>query len=123
MFSESQSSGKHLIADIKDIKNTALLNSTHLLKEMMENICAVCEYVILNEISHDFLPIGCSVIFLLSESHISIHTFPERNHISFDLYSCRHYPDNSEYEAIFNYLLVELGASKDSTCKIVDRCF
>lgn len=123
MFSDSQSSGKHLIADIKDIKNTALLNSTKLLKEMMENICAVCEYVILNEISYEFLPIGCSVIFLLSESHISIHTFPERNHISFDLYSCRHYADNSEYETIFNYLLNELDASKDSTCNIVDRTF
>ena len=123
MFSNSQSSGKHLICDLKDIKNTALLNSKTMLKEMLENICSVCEFVILDEISHDFLPIGCSILFLLSESHISIHTFPEKNYISFDLYSCRHYPDNCEYETIFNYLIVELGASKDSVCKIVDRYF
>jgi S-adenosylmethionine decarboxylase len=123
MFNNKISAGKHLICDIKDIRNTILLNSTSKLKEMLKNICAVCEYQILNEISHDFLPIGCSIIFLLSESHISIHTFPERNYISFDLYSCRQYENNDEYEIIFNYLLVELDASKKSACKIIDRYF
>ena len=123
MFKNKISAGKHLICDIKDIKNTILLNSTSKLNEMMKHICDVCEYQILNEISHDFIPLGCSIIFLLSESHISIHTFPEKNYISFDLYSCRQYENNNEYEIIFNYLLTELEASNDSTCKITDRNF
>jgi S-adenosylmethionine decarboxylase len=123
MFNNKISAGKHLICDIKDIRNTTMLNSTSMLREMLKHICAVCEYQILNEMSHDFLPIGCSIIFLLSESHISIHTFPEKNYISFDLYSCRQYENNNEYEIIFNYLLTELDASNKSTCKIIDRYF
>lgn len=123
MFESKISSGKHLICDLKDIRNTTLLNSISMLKELMKHICSVCEYQILGEIEHVFLPVGCSIIFLLSESHITIHTFPERNHISFDLYSCRQYEDNNEYEIIYNYLVTELDASNKSTCKIIDRYF
>ena len=32
---------------------------------------------------------GYSLMGIISESHISIHTFPEKNYFSFDLYSCK----------------------------------
>ena len=32
-------------------------------------------------------------IFLLWESHFSVHTFPERNYISIDFYVCNHSKD------------------------------
>jgi len=123
MFTDKVSAGKHLICDIKDITNTALLNSREDLESMMQTICNVCCFEILSGLSHDFIPIGCSIIFLLSESHCSLHTFPEKNYISFDLYTCRQYDDNEVYETIFNYLIRELGASSASECKIIDRSF
>jgi S-adenosylmethionine decarboxylase len=123
MFDNKISAGKHLICDIKEIRNTTLLNSTDMLKEMLNHICAVCEYQILNEVVHNFIPIGCSILFLLSESHISIHTFPEKDFISFDLYSCREYENNDDYKIIFNYLVTELDASNKSTCRIINRDF
>lgn len=123
MFINKPSSGKHMICDIFDIKNTDLLNNKIHLSTLLKNICYKNEFEILKEIDYSFQPIGCSIIFLLSESHLSVHTFPEKNHISFDIYTCRQYNDNSVYMEIFSYLISQLNASLQSECKIIDRNF
>jgi S-adenosylmethionine decarboxylase len=125
MFQDKNSSGKHLICDIKNIKNTKLLNSKLDLKLLCKNICVNNNYTILGEIDHEFHPQGCSFIFLLSESHLSVHTFPEKNHLAFDLYTCRQYEDNSVYINIYLELCEKLGTSTAlrSDCKIIDRSF
>ena len=123
MFNEYESSGKHMICDFKGIQNLELLNNCDKLNNMLKKICHDYDFQILNETKYIFEPIGCSILFLLSESHISIHTFPEKNHMSFDIYTCRQYNDNNEYNEIYKYLLEILQASDNSVCKIVDRYF
>ena len=124
MFKEYESSGKHMICDFKGIKNIALLNNMEQLNTMLKQICIDNEFQILNEVQYKFEPIGCSILFLLSESHLSIHTFPEKNHMSIDIYTCRQYKDNAVYNEIFQYLINILDASgNDSTRRIVDRYF
>ena len=34
---------------------------------------------------------GVSGVVLIAESHISIHTFPEKNYLSVDIFSCREF--------------------------------
>ena len=123
MFTNNTNSGKHMICDIKNIKNIDLLNDLEKLKKMMIQICDTNSFQILGEIQHRFTPEGCSIILLLSESHITIHTFPERNYIAFDLYTCRSYKDNTEYKKIYEYLILKLEASENSSLQIVDREF
>jgi S-adenosylmethionine decarboxylase proenzyme len=124
MFKEYESSGKHMICDFKEIKNINLLNNYEELNSLLKKICLENEFQILGENFHKFAPIGCSIIFLLSESHMSLHTFPEKNHISFDLYTCRQYENNNIYQNIYDYLIMILDASKNkSFCQIVDRFF
>lgn len=124
MYKNTESAGKHMICDFKDIKNDELLNSCQLLNNMMKDICRKYDFIILNEVEHTFHPIGCSILFLLSESHISIHTFPEKNFISFDIYTCRQYEDNLVYKDIYNFIINKLDASiEDSTYKLIDRYF
>jgi spermidine synthase len=123
MFGNSDASGKHMMCDFKSIKNTRLLNSAIQLEDLLKKICCENNFEILKEIKYEFLPIGCSIIFLLAESHISIHTFPEKNYISFDLYTCRQYDSNDDYIKIYYTILTELEASLDSTLQIVDRMF
>ena len=48
---------------------------------------------------------GYSVFGIISESHISMHTFPEDNYFSFDLYSCKKF--NSNF--LIDLLYTELG--------------
>lgn len=38
---------------------------------------------------HDFQPQGSSLIWVLSESHFTIHTYPEHNYLSIDCYTCK----------------------------------
>lgn len=123
MFSNRTSAGKHMIADIYEIKNSLLLNDKFLLNEMLKNICNTYDFEVLNIVDYSFQPFGCTILFLLSESHMSIHTFPEKNHLSFDIYTCREYNDDKEYNQIFNYLIESLDASSQSECKILDRYF
>jgi len=125
MFENMTSSGKHLICDFKNISNTKLLNSKLELKLMCKNICIENNFTILGEVDHEFHPQGCSFVLLLSESHLSVHTFPEKNHLAFDLYTCRQYEDNSVYINIYVELCEKLGTSsaKQSECKIFDRTF
>ena len=124
MFQDMSSSGKHLICDFKKITNNKLLNDKLALKLLCKNLCMENNYTILGEVDHEFHPYGCSFILLLSESHLSLHTFPERNHISFDLYTCRQYDDNNTYIEIYTNLCNKLEASfTESDFKIIDRYF
>ena len=123
MFENYESSGKHMICDFKGIQNTNLLNNMRELKNKLKQICKKHDFQILQETEHQFTPQGCSILFLLSESHLSIHTFPEKNHMSFDIYTCRQYNNNNEYNKIYQYLLTELEASDKSICQILDRYF
>jgi S-adenosylmethionine decarboxylase len=124
MFNDYESSGKHMICDFKNIKNIELLNNGIDLNLLLKKVCDRYDFQILNSVVHNFDPIGHSILFLLSESHISIHTFPEKHHMSFDIYTCRQYKDNTIYREIFQFLIDNLEASLDeSVCKIIDRYF
>jgi S-adenosylmethionine decarboxylase len=114
------SSGKHMICDITDIRNTELLNSMSGIRHVLDTICSTHSFSVLGKLAHQFEPQGCSLVYLLSESHISVHTFPEKNYIAMDVYTCREYPDNSVYHQLYDYL-VEIFQAKKETPFIVDR--
>ena len=124
MFSEEsiKMSGKHMICDIKNIKNGQLLNSITDITAIFDWICETFEFTVLNKIEHQFEPQGFSVNYLLSESHLSIHTFPEKNYAAIDLYTCRQYKDNSKYEEIYNLFVDMFNADKEVPI-IIDRYF
>lgn len=115
-------SGIHMICDIKNILNQELLNNVEKLKELLDNICSKHNYTILNKIEHIFEPQGCTILYMLSESHISIHTFPEKTYIAFDLYTCRPYEEKCPYLEIYDYLINELNAKKEEPI-IIKRSF
>jgi len=67
---------------------------------------------------HFFEPHGYTVFALLSESHMSFHTWPEKDLIAFDLFTCR----GVDPEEVKPVLLAELGAlSQDITINLLDR--
>ena len=128
MFSNSNMSGKHMIIDFNDIGNEKLLNDVNGLMLMLDVICLKHNYTVLNKSYHVFDPIGCTVLYLLSESHISIHTFPEKNYIACDIYTCRQHQDNDEYVEIYNYMMQILQVKPpykggNTTITIMNRNF
>lgn len=73
-------------------------------------------YEILGEVEDVFQPQGYTLLFLLS-----VHTFPEKKYISFDLFTCREYPDNTVYLSIYEWLSTKMSAK--GTYHILDRVF
>jgi S-adenosylmethionine decarboxylase len=124
MFSEGnkKSSGKHMICDIKNIRNKNLIHDLTKINGLLDTICKEYDFTVLNRAAHEFSPQGLSILYLLSESHISIHTFPERNYIALDIYTCREYTDNSVYLEIYDYLIDRFEAAH-GTPIIIDREF
>lgn len=43
---------------------------------------------IVDSIIKEFKPYGLTGVWILSESHFTIHTYPEHNYISVDCYTC-----------------------------------
>jgi S-adenosylmethionine decarboxylase proenzyme len=116
------SSGKHLICDIKNIKNHDLLNSLENLKSMFDYICFQYDFNILHKSEYKFTPQGITMIYMLSESHISIHTFPEKNYAAMDLYTCREYKNNNVYLEIQEYLKKMFDSSEENFT-IIERSY
>mgnify|MGYP000082255320 FL=1 len=42
----------------------------------------------IGEVFNQFSPHGVTGIFLLQESHLSAHSWPEKNYLALDLFSC-----------------------------------
>lgn len=79
--------GKHFLASYLDCDPEALINIDGLLQAMDEAVGAsgTC---ILQRTHHVFPPHGITVVYLLAESHASIHTYPELNACFVDLFTC-----------------------------------
>jgi len=79
--------GRHLIAQYYDCDHDALCNIDKLTQTMKEATIA-SGAKILNSMDYVFDGNGYTMVLLLSESHASIHTYPEYNACFVDLFTC-----------------------------------
>jgi S-adenosylmethionine decarboxylase len=79
--------GKHFLLNLYGC-SSVLLNDEQFLIDLMENAAIASGASVIKTISHKFEPQGITGICLLSESHISIHTWPEEGKASLDVYTC-----------------------------------
>jgi len=59
-----------------------------LLNEIYKNKLEKSGFHIVGFVEHYFFPQGYSALYLLTESHFAIHTFPEKNKTYIELSSC-----------------------------------
>ena len=72
---------------------------------MFEQAVIEGKMTLLNLITHKFEPQGITAVALLSESHISIHTWPEDSSCAVDVYTCG---DNARPRLACDYIIKEL---------------
>ncbi|CAL6052602.1 polyamine_aminopropyltransferase [Hexamita inflata] len=77
--------GNHIIAEFIGCSN---LNNYHELKSILTKSALAASATILSVKTHQFQPFGMTGVAVLSESHISIHTWPEYGYASVDIYTC-----------------------------------
>lgn len=61
------------------------------------------ELTVVDKFKHHFNPQGISLIYILAESHISIHTWEEYNFISVDMYTCGTKSPKNTLNAFLNF--------------------
>ena len=71
--------------------------------EQSEKMLIESGFKILKKVEHYFEPIGYTGLFLLSESHFAIHSFPEEGKIYIELSSCIEKYYNEFIDKINNY--------------------
>lgn len=79
--------GNHFIASYYGCSHEALLNKDGVQKSLTE-ACKVSGAEVLDYTDFHFDGDGYTMVVLLSESHASIHTYPEHNTCFVDLITC-----------------------------------
>ena len=77
--------GEHIALDLLGIKQDY---TPKFFGKIIYKIAKAAKVEILNVSQHKFKPQGFTLVALLAESHMSFHTFPEKNIISFDFFTC-----------------------------------
>ena len=123
MFSTKKSAGRHLILDVREIPNTDMLTDKETMLKLMDVICEMLDLTIINKNHHQFSNGAITAIYMLGESHISIHTFPERAHVAFDLFTCHEYESDKELQDTAGFIITILEGSLKSDFRIINRKF
>jgi len=80
--------GEHIIG-MMEIKEKESLTSQEKLKNSILKICKNCGLNIVGEKYHKFdKPGGITYCFILSQSHLIIHSWPEESKLFFDIFTC-----------------------------------
>lgn len=79
--------GKHYLLNLYGC-TFELLDDLEFLVETLKSAAFLCEATLLNVASHKFDPYGVTVVLMLAESHISIHTWPDEGTAACDVYTC-----------------------------------
>lgn len=83
----SKTNGIQLLGELSGC-DADMLDDVEQLAELVERGVSECGLHQVSICSKKFEPIGVTVISLVSESHVSIHTYPESNHASIDIFHC-----------------------------------
>jgi S-adenosylmethionine decarboxylase proenzyme len=79
--------GKHLIVEYNDC-NPEKLNSLQQVDNALQEAARLGRFNIVTSGYKVFKPQGITYYLLLSESHISIHTWPESSYAAVDIFTC-----------------------------------
>lgn len=113
---EFKPKGAHVLGEIygEEIKH---LNDPEKLVEILEKAAKETGATVLYSYYHQFSPQGVTAFCVLSESHISIHTYPDYNMACYDVFTCGEHTDP---EAAVEILVKELNAQVN-TYRLMDR--
>lgn len=79
--------GKHLLVEYWGCDSEAL-DDQSLVEALMKRAAVAAGATIVTSTFHRFAPQGVSGVVVVEESHLSIHTWPERGYAAVDFYTC-----------------------------------
>lgn len=108
--------GRHYILELCNSNQKYLNDKEYILTSLREAI-QIAKATLLEEIAIEFTPQGITAICLLSESHMSIHTWPEKKYAAVDVFTCGNHTDPS----LACEFLVNAFQSKNYNLQLITR--
>jgi len=99
--------GRHVLLDLYGC-DAKLLNDFEFLQKLFHDTAERLDCTIVQEVFHRFSPQGVSGVVVIAESHLSVHTWPEKGYAAVDLYTCG---DPTKLDLMPEMLKQALGAA------------
>lgn len=106
----------HVFGNLIGCSNIRALKEREVLEKIVRNATRIGNMTLL-DIKSWKIGEGLSVVAIILESHIAVHTWPEFSYATVDVYSCGAHTNPEE---AFNYIVEMLKPSKIEA-KIMDR--
>lgn len=107
--------GRHVAVDAWGV-DYDLLNNAEWLQAQMVEAAEVSGATVMSVQSKQFEPQGATVLVLLSESHLSIHTYPEKGFAAIDCYTCG---ETVDPQVAIDHLVSVLKPAKTHAKKLI----
>ena len=110
--------GLHIISEFK-VADIQVLKDVEVFKTYINQSIAEHKLSKVGEVYHQFPDSGYTAVICLTESHISIHTWPEFNRVTFDVFLSNFMNYNDDISiSIHNGVLHFLGATEITTTNL-----
>lgn len=96
--------GKHFVASYLDCDRRQLSDLDSLMHAMSDAVRA-SGATILDQTPYIFPPNGLTIVYLLSESHASLHTYPEYGACFVDLFTCGDSCSSEQFDEVMRKYL------------------
>ena len=82
--------GTHVLINVYDVpeQDTVLLARLYAGVPLLDGIVRALDFHVVAQTGHQFSPMGYSYAYVLSESHFTIHTYPEYHSCYIDMFCC-----------------------------------
>ncbi len=102
--------GRHFILECYGC-DPEILNDVEQIERSMLDAAKEARATILKSVFHPFFPHGVSGVVVISESHLTIHTWPEYGYAAIDVFTCG---DEADPEKACEYLTKALKAESST---------
>ncbi len=105
--SQLKALGRHIVADFHGC--TSDLNSPEMICQTLQTACEISGATVVSRTQHHFSPYGVTVVFVIAESHLAVHTWPEYGYAAVDLFTCG---NSVDVWKAFKHCEKEFGATR-----------
>ncbi|ARK31688.1 adenosylmethionine decarboxylase [Halalkalibacter krulwichiae] len=105
--------GRHVIAELWGC-NVEKLNNMSYIEQVFVDAALKSGAEVREVAFHKFAPHGVSGVVIISESHLTIHSFPEHGYASIDVYTCGDLDPN----IAANHITESLGATNSEVIEV-----
>lgn len=107
-----QQLARHKLVDFYGC-NPNLISFAKFVEQILLEASQIAGCNIVGSKSHQFSPVGATAFVMVAESHLSIHTWPEKGKALVDIFAS----GNIDFDAAINYIHERIGAESR---KVID---